>query len=110
VNLEQTELRSDTSGFIAYVPVGSVANGKALVTTGAGKTIPCSICHGGDLTGKNDVPFIAGRSPSYIVRRLYDIRSGARAGTNSALMKPTVAKLTLDDIVSIAAYTSTLHP
>jgi cytochrome c553 len=109
-NLEQTELRNDTSGFIAYVPVGSIAKGKALVTTGGGKTIPCGICHGSDLRGKNDVPPIAGRSPSYIVRQLYDIRSGARAGTNTQVMKPTVAKLTLDDIVSIAAYTSSLHP
>jgi len=109
-NLEQTELRNDTSGFIAYVPVGSIAKGKALVTTGGGKTVPCSICHGSDLRGINDVPSIAGRSPSYIVRQLYDIRSGTRAGTNTQLMKPTVAKLTLDDMVSIVAYTSSLHP
>jgi cytochrome c553 len=110
VSLEQTELRNDASGFIAYAPMGSVAKGKALVTTGGGKTIPCSLCHGSDLRGKNDVPSIAGRSPSYIVRQLYDIRSGARAGGNTALMKPTVAKLTLDDMVSVAAYTSSLHP
>jgi cytochrome c553 len=110
VNLEQTELRNDASGFIAYVPVGSIAKGKALVTTGAGSTVPCGICHGSDLRGKNDVPSIAGRSPSYIVRQLYDIRSGSRAGMNTALMKPTVANLTLDDMVSMAAYTSSLHP
>jgi cytochrome c553 len=105
-NLEQTELRDDDSGFVAYVPVGSIARGKVLAAAGAGKTIPCSLCHGSDLRGKNDVPWIAGRSPSYIVRQLYDIRSGTRNGTNTALMKPTVAKLTLEDIVSIAAYTS----
>jgi cytochrome c553 len=109
-NLEQTELRNDNSGFVAYAPVGSIAKGKALVTTGDGKTIPCRLCHGSDLRGKNDVPSIAGRSPSYTVRQLYDIRSGARAGTNTQLMKPTVAKLTLDDMVSIAAYTSSLYP
>ena len=109
-NLEQTELRDDDSGFVAYVPVGSIARGKVLATTGGGETIPCSLCHGSDLRGKNDVPSIAGRSPSYIVRQLYDIRSGTRNGTSTALMKPTVAKLTLDDIVSIAAYTSSLHP
>jgi cytochrome c553 len=109
-NLEQTELRNDDSGFIAYVPVGSIAKGKVLVTTGGGKTIPCSLCHGSDLRGKNDVPSIAGRSPSYIVRQLYDIRSGTRNGMSAALMKPTVAKLTLEEIVSIAVYTSSLHP
>lgn len=110
VNLEQTELRDDASGFIAYVPVGSIAKGKSLVTNGGGKTIPCSVCHGSDLRGKNDVPSIAGRSPSYIIRQLYDIRSGSRAGSNTALMKPAVEKLTLDDMVSIAAYTSSLRP
>src|ERR1700722_4175938 len=109
-NLGQTELRNDDSGFVAYVPAGSIAEGKVLVTTGGGKTIPCNLCHGSDLRGKNDAPSIAGRSPSYIVRQLYDIRSGTRNGMNTPLMKPTVAKLTLGDIVSIAAYTSSLHP
>lgn len=110
-NLEQTEMRDDASGFIAYVPVGSIKKGKALVTTGsAGKTIPCATCHGADFKGKENVPSIAGRSPSYIVRQLYDIRSGARAGAATQLMKPAVAQLTLEDMVSIAAYTSSLHP
>ena len=41
-NLDRTELRDDTSGFIAYVPLGSIKKGKVLVTTGgAGKTMPC---------------------------------------------------------------------
>jgi len=50
---EQTEpLRNPRSGFIAYVPVGSVKKGEALVTTGAnGKTVACTICHGADLRG-----------------------------------------------------------
>jgi len=42
-NLERTELRDDASGFIAYVPPGSLKRGKNLVTAGAnGKTIICS--------------------------------------------------------------------
>ena len=110
-NLERTELRDDTSGFIAYVPMGSLKKGKALVTTGgAGKTMPCATCHGADLKGLGNVPSIAGRSPSYIVRQLYDIQSGTRAGAATELMKPPVAKLTPDDMVSIAAYMASLHP
>jgi cytochrome c553 len=110
-NLERTELRDDASGFIAYVPVGCLKKGKALVMTGgAGKTVPCGTCHGADLKGLGNVPSIAGRSPSYIVRQLYDIQSGTRAGTATELMKAPVAKLTLDDMVSIAAYTASLHP
>ena len=110
-DLERTELRDDSSGFIAYVPEGSIKKGKALVTTGgAGKTVPCATCHGADLKGKDNVPSIAGRSPSYIVRQLYDMQSGARAGGGAQLMKAPVAKLTVDDMVSIAAYTASLHP
>ena len=110
-NLKRVELRDDSSGFIAYVPAGSVEKGKALVETGGTtKTVPCAICHGPDLKGKGNVPSVAGRSPSYIVRQLYDIQSGARAGTATHLMTPTVANLTLNDMVSIAAYTASLHP
>ena len=109
--LERTELRDDTSGFIAYVPPGSLKHGKTLVTTGAnGKTIACSTCHGPNLRGLKNVPSIAGRSPSYIVRQLYDMQSGARAGVNFPQMKPVVANLSLYDIIDIAAYTSSLEP
>jgi len=111
VNLERTELRDDTSGFIAYVPVASIKKGKSLVTTGgAGKTIACATCHGADLKGSGDVPPIAGRSPSYIVRQLYDIQNGARAGAATQQMMAPVAHLTLDDMIAIAAYTASLHP
>jgi cytochrome c553 len=111
VNRELTELRDDASGFIAYVPVGSVERGKALATTGGGgKTIDCEMCHGPGLRGKGNVPSIAGRSPSYIVRQLYDFRSGSRNGPDALLMKPVTAKLTLDDMISLAAYLASLHP
>lgn len=110
-NLERTELRDDTSGFIAYVPLGSLKRGHSLVTTGAnGKTLICSTCHGPNLKGLKNVPSIAGRSPSYIVRQLYDMQSGARAGANLAPMKPVVANLSIYDIIDIAAYTSSLEP
>lgn len=110
-DLARTSLRDPRSGFVAYVPVGSIRRGEALVTTGgAGKTIPCGTCHGQDLKGLGDVPPLAGRSPSYTVRQLYDYQSGARAGLLSPLMKESVAKLTIDDMVSIAAYTASRAP
>ena len=66
---EDTEsLRNPRSGFIAYVPTGSVKRGEALVMTGAGKTTQCAVCHGANLEGLGPVPGLAGRSPSYIVR------------------------------------------
>ena len=48
----------------------------------------CGACHGPDLKGLGAVPGIAGRSPSYIVRQLYDFKHGTRAGADSAQMKP----------------------
>ncbi len=110
-NLERTELRDDTSGFIAYVPLGSVKRGKTLATTGgAGKTLACATCHGPALKGSGDVPSLAGRSPSYIVRQLYDMQIGARAGPAAQQMAAPVMNLTLDDMVAIAAYTASLKP
>src|SRR5207249_1733314 len=78
---EHTEnLRDPHSGFTAYVPVGSLKKGEALVTTGAGKTTQCGVCHGTDLKGLGPVPGLAGRSPSYTVRQLYDMQQGTRKG------------------------------
>jgi cytochrome c553 len=110
-DLARTSIRDSRSGFIAYVPVGSIKRGEALVTTGgAGKTTVCGTCHGKDLKGRGDVPPLAGRSPSYTVRQLYDYQSGARAGLLSPQMKEIVAKLTVEDMVSIAAYTASCTP
>jgi cytochrome c553 len=102
---ERTEvLRDPRSGFIAYVPVGSLKKGETLVTTGGGKTTRCAVCHGADLRGLGPVPGIAGRSPSYTVRQLYDTQRGTRKGVWADLMKPIVADLTEDDMLAIAAY------
>jgi len=110
-NGEATEvLRDDHSGFIVYAPVGSLKRGQELVTSGAGKTTQCSICHGADLKGMGPVPGLAGRSPSYLVRQMYDMQQGTRKGTWTELMKPVVMKLTNDDMIAIAAYTASLKP
>ena len=99
------------SGFIAYVPVGSVARGEELATTGAsGKTVACNICHGLDLTGLGEIPAIAGASPLYTVRQLNDFQTGDRAGALALLMQATVVNLTEDDMIAIAAYLATLDP
>jgi len=111
-NPERTEiLRDPRSGFIAYAPVGSIKKGEALVKTGGNrKTVECSMCHGSDLQGLGPVPGIAGRSPSYLVRQMYDMQAKARHGEWAELMMPVVAKLTDEDFVNIAAYVSSLKP
>ena len=110
VDAHRTEfLRDPRSGFIAYVPVGSLKKGKELVKTGnAGKTLQCAICHGPDLNGIGPVPGIAARSPSYMARQLNDMKQGTRNGVMAALMKPVVANLSSEDILNIVAYTSSL--
>jgi len=108
---ELATARHPTSGFIAYAPPGSIARGQELVTTGGnGKTVPCMACHGVDLKGMGDIPGIAGGSPVYNIRQLNDFKTGDRAGTLAALMKPTVANLTTEDMVDIVTYLATLDP
>jgi cytochrome c553 len=96
--------RDPHSGFIAYVPVGSIAKGAALVKTGGGKSIACNICHGDSLEGLGDVPRIAGLHPAYVARQLYAFQTGTNHSVSSALMKKVVANLTAGDILAIAAY------
>ena len=110
-NDEQYELRDTHSTFTAYVPVGSVAKGEALATTGgSGTTQACSICHGPELKGVGPIPRIAGRSPSYIVRQLYEFKTGGRSAGASALMKQVVEKLSPEDMIGLAAYGGSLEP
>lgn len=125
IEVPEDEERSEThrdphAGFIAYVPEGSLAKGKHLVTLGGaqivngeivqGKTTPCTACHGPDLLGVGDVPPIAGRSPSYLVRQLFDIQQGTRRGAGTDLMKIIVSKLDPDDMAAIAAYVASKFP
>jgi cytochrome c553 len=109
-DLHQFESRDARSTFTAYVPVGSIARGELLVRTGGGTTLQCAICHGADLKGLGNVPPLAGRSPSYLARQLYDFKTGARTGPSSELMKQPVAALTGNDIIAITAYLGSLKP
>ena len=108
---ERNESRDPHSGYIAYVPPGSIKKGEALVKTGgAGKTIACDVCHGPGLRGLAEVPRIAGQHPIYIVRQLYNFKTGKNNGTWAPMMSAPAAKLSDDDIVAIAAYVGSLPP
>jgi cytochrome c553 len=107
----RTEIRDPHSGFIAYVPPGSLARGEALVKTGgSGTTVSCALCHGETLRGLGEVPRLAGLQPLYIARQLFDLQYGSSAGKAAALMKRAVANLSEDDIIAIAAYLASLSP
>ena len=102
--------RDPRSGFVAYVPKGSIAKGESLVTNGGGRTVACGICHGADLRGLGEVPALAGRHPNYIVRQLWSMQNGERAGSWTPLMQSVVAKLDNDDMLAIAAYLGSRAP
>jgi cytochrome c553 len=103
--------RDPHSGFIAYVPPGSLKKGEAFVKTGgSGKSVQCAICHGDNLQGLGNVPRIAGLHPIYIARQLYQFKDGSRNGGDAQLMKKPVAEMSDADIIAIAAYVGSLNP
>jgi cytochrome c553 len=105
---ERTDtMRDPRSGFVAYVPMGSIAKGAALVASGGGKTAPCGICHGSDLKGLGNVPGIAGRTASYTMRQLWDMKQGTR---KAPLMTSVVAALDVDDMIAVTAYAASQTP
>lgn len=102
----RTEIRDPHSGFTAWVPPGSIAQGRHIALRGN-----CTGCHGKTLKGKTvqgkgEVPRLAGQQPLYIARQLFDFRYGSRDGDAGRF----AAKLSDDDIIDLAAYLGTLPP
>lgn len=110
-DFEQFELRDPATPYVAYVPPGSIALGKRLAETwGESNELECSSCHGPGYKGKEDVPSIAGRSPTSVMRQLYDFKSGARRGAKSSEMDKVVKYMMTSDMVALAAYLGSLTP
>jgi cytochrome c553 len=109
-DLARFDLSDSELGYTVYVPKGSIRKGEVLAKTGGGRTLACVSCHGADLRGVGDIPPIAGRGPSNLVRQLYDIKLGARSSADVALMKAVVANLTDEDIVDVVAYAASRKP
>jgi cytochrome c553 len=109
--IERHERRDDRLEYMAYVPPGSLTRGKKLVVLNEGKkTVVCSSCHGATLRGMNDVPAIAGRPPSYLLRQMLAFKSGIRTNSQAAQMTPVVEKLELNEMIDVVAYVSSLYP
>src|SRR5262252_9521666 len=83
--------RDPKSGFIDYVPVGSIVKGAALMAGDNGKTVP-------------------GRPATYIFRQLNDMKMGNRKGPWVELMKQVVEKLNDEDMIALAAYLGSQDP
>ena len=90
---------------------GSVAKGMALARApGGNASFDCKVCHGADYRGIGFIPSIAGRSPSYVTRQLWEFQSGARNGAGAQAMKLVVAPLSSQDMLALSAYLATLAP
>lgn len=101
----RAEARDTRLGFTVYVPPGTVSRGKALAAAHR-----CGVCHGDNFEGLGPVPPLAGRSPSYAVRQLFDMKTGARRGPWAELMLPVVKSLSVQDMMAVAAYAASLDP
>ena len=111
LELRRHELHDPMAEYVAYVPRGSIARGRALAMGDAAHGVKgCTSCHGPSLRGVGLVPPLAGRSPSYILRQLVGFRTGARATPASAPMQEVVARLSIEDMVAAAAFAGSRRP
>ncbi|HET9269913.1 MAG TPA: c-type cytochrome [Vicinamibacterales bacterium] len=95
----RAEARDTRMPWTAYVPPGTLNRGKQLAAK-----YSCSTCHGANLEGIGPVPALAGRSPSYTMRQLFDMKTGARRGPWSELMKPIVTSMSVQDLAAVSAF------
>lgn len=108
-NVDHFVSRDARARFIAYVPAGSIEKGRTLAST-RDVSVKCAACHGADFRGTGAAPSIAGRSPTYMFRQLYDFKSGTRKGVKSELMKPVVENLGIEEMIALVAYSASLKP
>jgi cytochrome c553 len=112
----QHENRDEQMRYVAYVPPGSIARGRALARTGGhGKTVACVTCHGDNLQGNRlegmgPIPPLAGRSPSYLLRQLLAFKTGARTGPIAQTMQSVVAGLEIGNMIDAVAFAASLPP
>jgi cytochrome c553 len=101
----RAEARDTRMPWTVYVPPGTLNRGKQ-----AAAKHQCAVCHGANLEGVGPIPPLAGRSPSYTVRQLFDMKTGARRGPWSEVMKPIVASMSVQEMAAVAAYAASIPP
>ena len=109
-SFDQFERRDPHTHYQAFVPPGSIRRGARLVRQWGGGALACAACHGAAYQGTEDVPGLAGRSPSFIARQLYDFQTGARGGEHAAPMAQVVTGMTGGEMIAVAAYLASLKP
>lgn len=99
----RAEARDTRMPWTAYVPPGTLNRGKQLATK-----YQCATCHGANLEGIGPVPALAGRSPSYTMRQLFDMKTGTRRGPWAELMKPIVSSMSVPDMAAVSAFAAAM--
>lgn len=101
----RAEVRDTRMGWTVYAPIGTLKKGQQLAAK-----YQCSICHGRNMEGIGPVPPLAGRSPSYAMRQLFDMKMGTRRGPWSELMQRIVKEMSVHDMMAVSAYAASLTP
>jgi cytochrome c553 len=102
----RAEARDTRMSWTAYVLPGTLSRGKQIAAK-----YQCATCHGANLEGIGPVPALAGRSPSYTMRQLFDMKTGARRGPWAELMKPIVNGMSVQEMAAVSAFAaSTMAP
>lgn len=105
----------ERTGFVAYVPPGSIARGAVIAAQGVGPVAPCQSCHGAQLKGQTTpgvgiAPPLAGRSPTYIAKELILFHLGERTNRSAAPMRAEASALTVPEMIDVAAYAASRQP
>lgn len=108
-DFKRHEMRDSRLSYTAYVAPGSIARGQSLAEHWGGGAYACATCHGAHYQGGIG-PRLAGRSPTYLARQLYDFKSGARSGPASAQMAQVTRGMRVADMVALAAYMGNAAP
>ena len=99
----RAEARDTRMPWTAYVPPGTLSRGKQVAAK-----YQCTTCHGANLEGIGPVPALAGRSPSYTMRQLFDMKTGARHGPWAELMKSIVNSMSVQDMTAVSAFAASM--
>jgi cytochrome c553 len=101
----RAEARDTRMAWTVYAPMGTLKRGQQIAAK-----YQCSVCHGPNLEGVGPVPPLAGRSPSYATRQLFDMKTGTRHGPWAELMQNIVREMSVQDMMAVTAYAASLAP
>jgi cytochrome c553 len=88
-----------------------VARGARLATQGpAGAATACVTCHGPALRGVGEVPSLAGRSPSHMLRQLLAFKAGTRDTPTGQPMRAVAGAMSVEDMIAAVAYAASRAP